>query len=181
MNVPAELRLVEEFLNTLDERSFRRKGVEHTGGDALPTPDALGQWLGDHGLITTGSAGEADLVLAHDLRAALRAAVRGSAELAKANAVFAVIPLRAELGADGKLRLAGPKATVPAALTELLAIAVRSSADGSWARLRSCAAPDCRWVFYDDSRNGAGRWCSMSSCGNRLKTARYRERKALNG
>ena len=26
-------------------------------------------------------------------------------------------------------------------------------------RLKAC--PDCRWVFYDNSRNGSKRWCGM--------------------
>jgi predicted RNA-binding Zn ribbon-like protein len=49
---------------------------------------------------------------------------------------------------------------------------------GTWHRLRMCAAPDCRWVFYDTSRRGGARWCSMAVCGNRAKTRRYRNRQA---
>jgi predicted RNA-binding Zn ribbon-like protein len=56
-----------------------------------------------------------------------------------------------------------------------------SAAAGTWDRLKICAAPDCRWVFYDVSRNGAGRWCSMRSCGNRDKTRTYRQRHAAAG
>jgi hypothetical protein len=36
-----------------------------------------------------------------------------------------------------------------------------------WQRLRLCAATDCRFAFYDASRNRTGIWCSMSTCGNR--------------
>jgi predicted RNA-binding Zn ribbon-like protein len=96
--------------------------------------------------------------------------------MALVNAVFAEFPLRAEWADDG-LSLAGPAGGVRAALALLVATAVRRAADGTWGRLRACAAPECRWVFYDDSRNGAGRWCSMSSCGNRQKTARYRAKR----
>ena len=59
----------------------------------------------------------------------------------------------------------------------IAAIVADCAADGSWHRLRICAAPDCRWVFYDTSRSGAGRWCSMATCGNRDKTRRYRDRR----
>lgn len=184
MDVPADLRLVEEFLNTLDQRTFRRHGVPFVGGDALATPTALSRWLAEHGLVgTSARASQAHLALAHDLRSVLRDAVGGQRldehQLRHANAVLAAFPLRAELAEDGEVRLSGPESAVPAALARLLTTAVRSGADGTWRRLRTCAAPECRWVFYDDSRNGAGRWCSMSSCGNRLKTARYRSRKAL--
>jgi predicted RNA-binding Zn ribbon-like protein len=50
-----------------------------------------------------------------------------------------------------------------------------------WPRLKAC--PDCRWVFYDHTRNGSKRWCLMNaagsqgrSCGNIAKVRRYRAR-----
>jgi predicted RNA-binding Zn ribbon-like protein len=48
--------------------------------------------------------------------------------------------------------------------------------DGSWARLKACANEDCRWVFYDQSRNRGGSWCDMAACGNRLKNRDFRAR-----
>lgn len=183
MNEPADLRLVEEFLNTLDLRSFRRRGEAHVGGDALATPAALSRWLAGHGLVSRlARASTAELRIARNLRSALRDAVTRDQlddwTLRRDNTVLAAIPVHVELAHDGELRLAGSAGAVPRALAELLAVVVRSSADGSWRRLRACAAPDCRWVFFDDSRSGAGRWCSMASCGNRVKTARYRARRA---
>jgi predicted RNA-binding Zn ribbon-like protein len=43
-------------------------------------------------------------------------------------------------------------------------------------RLRICANEECRWVFRDNSPAGRRKWCDMSSCGNRAKAARHRER-----
>lgn len=43
-------------------------------------------------------------------------------------------------------------------------------------RLRICANDECRWVFNDHSPAGRRKWCDMSSCGNRAKAARHRER-----
>jgi len=43
-------------------------------------------------------------------------------------------------------------------------------------RLRTCANPDCRWVFYDGTRSGTRRWCTMAVCGNRAKLRRHRQR-----
>jgi CGNR zinc finger len=57
---------------------------------------------------------------------------------------------------------------------DLVAAALAATARGDWYRLKLCAADDCRWAFYDDSRNGLGRWCAMRVCGNRIKTKRYR-------
>lgn len=44
-------------------------------------------------------------------------------------------------------------------------------------RLRVCAAPACRAVLLDLSRNRSKRYCDASTCGNRLHVAAYRERK----
>jgi predicted RNA-binding Zn ribbon-like protein len=42
------------------------------------------------------------------------------------------------------------------------------------ARVRMCEAPDgCGWLFYDETRNGTRRWCSMKDCGNRAKARRH--------
>lgn len=41
-------------------------------------------------------------------------------------------------------------------------------------RLRECENPECDLLFYDDSRNGKRRWCSMKGCGNQHKQARFR-------
>jgi predicted RNA-binding Zn ribbon-like protein len=46
-------------------------------------------------------------------------------------------------------------------------------------RLRICANDECRWVFRDNSPAGRRKWCDMSSCGNRAKAARHRERQKL--
>ncbi|MFE9576102.1 CGNR zinc finger domain-containing protein [Nocardia sp. NPDC006044] len=49
-------------------------------------------------------------------------------------------------------------------------------ASGDWARVKSCAAADCRWVYFDTSRNRSRRWCDMTNCGNRAKNRTWRER-----
>jgi predicted RNA-binding Zn ribbon-like protein len=48
--------------------------------------------------------------------------------------------------------------------------------DGSWSRLKCCRNHDCRWSFYDYSKNRSATWCSMQICGNRTKTRAYRQR-----
>lgn len=45
------------------------------------------------------------------------------------------------------------------------------------ARLRHCSGDACTLVFYDSSRNGSRRWCSMEVCGNRHKVKSHRARK----
>jgi predicted RNA-binding Zn ribbon-like protein len=42
--------------------------------------------------------------------------------------------------------------------------------------VRFCEAPDCEWLFLDNSRNRSRRWCDMTSCGNRQKARRHYQR-----
>lgn len=42
-------------------------------------------------------------------------------------------------------------------------------------RLRKCES--CVLHFYDTSKKGSRRWCSMNICGNKVKVATYRRRK----
>lgn len=47
--------------------------------------------------------------------------------------------------------------------------------DADRTRLRKCA--HCVLHFYDTSKKGTRRWCSMNLCGNRLKVAAYAARR----
>lgn len=40
-------------------------------------------------------------------------------------------------------------------------------------RIRPCANDACVLHFYDVSKNGTRRWCSMAGCGNRAKARRH--------
>ncbi|MGW7611993.1 CGNR zinc finger domain-containing protein [Streptomyces sp. NPDC054766] len=40
-------------------------------------------------------------------------------------------------------------------------------------RIRHCAHDACILHFFDTSRNGTRRWCSMAACGNRAKASRH--------
>jgi predicted RNA-binding Zn ribbon-like protein len=53
-------------------------------------------------------------------------------------------------------------------------------AEGPRAPIRKCANPDCGLFFYDDSRTGRRRWCSMAVCGNRAKVAAHYRREKNN-
>lgn len=167
------LSLIEEFLNTVDERSFSRHGQVHDGGERLTSPGALADWLAEHELAEAGAAlGQADLDAAVALRTAIRGALLGDAGAAPA---FADHPLQLAPDPAGGLRVAArsgrPWLDV---VVETVAAAV---CRGDWGRIKLCAAPDCRWAFHDTSRSGRGRWCDMNACGNRTKTRGYRERR----
>jgi len=65
---------------------------------------------------------------------------------------------------------------IEGALARLVESIARDVSQGHPGRLRVCANPECRWVFHDTSRSGRRKWCDMSTCGNRAKVARHREK-----
>jgi predicted RNA-binding Zn ribbon-like protein len=46
-------------------------------------------------------------------------------------------------------------------------------------RIRQCESHSCVVHFYDTSKKGSRRWCSMNICGNKLKVAAYQRRRRL--
>lgn len=177
-----DVRLLRDFANSLD--------VEQ-GTDSLDSPAALTRWLADHELLspivdpppnlaTPNLVTTDELALALRLRAALRQAmddhehgrVRALPEL---DAVAARLPLRISY-AVGRPRLRPMFGGVSGALAAIMAAVARADADGSWRRLKLCEADDCRWAFYDTSKNRSRHWCSMGVCGNRNKARAWRAR-----
>jgi predicted RNA-binding Zn ribbon-like protein len=57
-------------------------------------------------------------------------------------------------------------------VAELMAGSITGTLD----RLKTCAAEECRRVFFDRSKPATRRWCMSTLCGNRIKTRSYRER-----
>ena len=180
-DLPTVVARLHSFVNTLDLRRFVLHGRPIQGGDRLATPAALGVWLADAGLLAGDSrVTEADLRLAHTLRAALRAATAQAGD-APASPVTPpeldrLITVSFAAGSAPTLRPSEPG--VRGALAQILAEAIVAGVEGTWQRLKMCPAADCRWVFYDRSRPGNGRWCDPSRCGNRMKNRAYRARRS---
>jgi hypothetical protein len=49
---------------------------------------------------------------------------------------------------------------------------------GQLERLKICPNPDCKWVFFDQTKANTRRWCNDKRCGNRDKVRRHREKYA---
>jgi predicted RNA-binding Zn ribbon-like protein len=70
-------------------------------------------------------------------------------------------------------------------LDQLLWPVARSAVEllttGDLRRIKLCENPyGCGWLFYDGSKNGSRRWCSMEGCGSQVKMRRqYARRRAL--
>jgi len=174
---PGALETVRSFVNTLD--------IED-GTDALADPGAPSAWFAEHELLgeaTAVRASDADVRHALELRAALRAhldAHHGEPLDPGAATVLDDAARRARLtarfGGLDKTSLEPQASGIDGALGRLLAIVAAAIADGTWKRLKVCPADDCRWAFYDESRNRSATWCDMKVCGNRAKVRGFRER-----
>ena len=155
----------------------------------LTSPEALRDWLVERELADPGAkVSDADLQRALEVREGLRAVLythnggeRDQEALDRLETATARASLRATFAGDCAPRLTPAAKGTDAGLARLLAIVARSAADGSWDRLKACAGPDCRWAFYDKSKNRSGRWCSMATCGNQHKARAFRERSKASG
>jgi predicted RNA-binding Zn ribbon-like protein len=168
--------LTLEFLATLAGRvgePFER----------LASPRDLEDWLAEAGLVTPARCNARLLADARALREGiyrtLDAARNGlqpaSADIALINAWARRPPPAPQL--DRRFQPTWTAdASGRAALAELARSAVELLTGAELARVRNCARTGCSRLFIDRSRPGRRRWCSMARCGNRTKTARYRQR-----
>jgi predicted RNA-binding Zn ribbon-like protein len=174
-SVPYGLDLVVDFVNTRD--------VDR-GTDELATPDRLESWLRERRLMASDTRIAApELAQAAELREALRTVLlehNGSPARGGVQALEEVAErggLSVCFGEDGTVRLAPRAGGFAGALAHLLVPIAQSAGDGSWERVKACAADNCQWAFYDRSRNRSARWCDMAVCGNRTKVRAYRSKR----
>jgi len=181
------------FVNTLEHDRGRTQERLRTVGQAL-------RWLHDHRLLhletyrerkeaweADPEAGERALERIHRMRRAMRelmdATVDGRApdrrELEAVNRAlrtpYTYVLVPAADGVSLDHRHEGDP--IEGALARLVESLAREVSQGRPERLRVCAEPSCRWVFLDTSRSGRRKWCDMSTCGNRAKVARHRDRR----
>lgn len=143
--------------------------------DLLASADGLAVWLASTGLDARFPADAAALDPLLRAREALLRAVQAPGDPAAAAALDAILEhgrIRATLSAEGPGERAefadpawGPAWTAARDYLDLL----RTAPD----RIRACAHEACILHFFDVSRNGTRRWCSMAGCGNRAKASRH--------
>ena len=184
-----------EFVNTF----FYSKGVAH---DHLTDAAGAVDWLQEHQLLHRETAASLVKDLSSDessgtrllqriqkTRAALRELLDAAVErrppaksalnevnrALRAPYVYLLVPAADGVSLDHRHE-GDPISGALARLSEAIA---RELTQDDKERLRVCANDECRWVFRDNSPAGRRKWCDMSSCGNRAKAARHRERKKL--
>jgi predicted RNA-binding Zn ribbon-like protein len=174
-------------------------------GELLATPADLDEWLSAHTEPIDVGATARELQDARELRAAIaRLAVAAAPAPVPVPAtgvdggrprpkpddidtvnLFAALPDVPPSLAGGRRRAGANRVRLAQALSSVARDAVVlltevgfEDAPDRTARLSRCSAPDCGLVFYDSSRGGTRRWCSMQRCGNRAKVRAHRARRA---
>jgi predicted RNA-binding Zn ribbon-like protein len=139
--------------------------------DALDSHQDLAAFLSLYGLDS------AHLELAASSLRASRDAIRAlvSGQAAPMNAFLRRFSLQVQLQ-DGAAQIS------PCASTPQVTLAHQAAWQGIQLiketphRVRCCAHPSCVLWFLDTTRSGTRRWCSMATCGNRLKAKRHQAR-----
>ena len=173
---PHGLALVIDFVNTVDPDE-----------QAVALADAAGlqAWLAERELLDPRAhrASEGDRRQAIDLREALRDLMLEHNGVVAGRHPYPVLErvarrgkLSVHFGEAGDPVLKADESGLAGALAALLVPIFESARDGTWARAKACRAGDCRWAFYDRSRNRSGVWCDMAVCGNRAKVRAHRLR-----
>jgi predicted RNA-binding Zn ribbon-like protein len=174
---PEPLTRVQELINTVDLES---------GADRLADATDAQPWLQARGLLAPGHVPTSDELSAiRGVREALRAMVvhnaggpaPTTAQMAPLRHIADAATARARLDDDGTVRVDPVGDSLPGRLLVLLLVVADAQHDGTWAHLKACANDDCRWAFYDRSRNHGGTWCEMATCGNKLKNREFRARR----
>lgn len=153
------------------------------GRDELDDPAAIAGWLVRQGLVDAPpTLVPADVARLHAVRDVLRTLLAANndpeahADPAVVNDVLAGLPLVVAVGEGGPRLAPAGRDPLSRALGRLLAAVVEAVASGEWVRMKACRLPECRWAYYDRSRNRSRAWCSMETCGNRAKARAFRQR-----
>lgn len=144
--------------------------VEGVRSDELADDERAREWGAGRG--GTGTSAEARHL--RRVREELQAVVRGDAPASALEPTLGDVRLAPELSSDGvRWRLDVDPERRLATRAVLAWAAVQEQMPG---RLRPCANPECRLFLLDRSRANSARWCSMSTCGNRMKARRHYRR-----
>ena len=174
-------RLAVDLLNTVIVQ-------DGAAQDLLLGPGAARGWAEATGAIAAGSGPVADRGLRRFREALRRGLVDWAARGTPSAELVALVNRAMALGAEVReLQLVKGKVTTRRRSTgstsdRLYGAVARSAADlvqhGDPHRLRRCANPACRLMFYDVSKAGRRRWCSMQTCGGQAKARAFRRRAA---
>jgi predicted RNA-binding Zn ribbon-like protein len=171
---PVGVDLISAFVNTaqLEEQT-----------DQLASVQQALHWLQKLDLMGEDPLSESERLRLVEVREALRALIEtghgghiGTESLAVLDGAGRTARLTLAFSRDGSADLRPDSTGIDRALGRVIGAAYTSMIDGTWSRLKTCENEACRWAFHDQSKNRSAKWCSMQSCGNRMKARAYRAR-----
>jgi predicted RNA-binding Zn ribbon-like protein len=172
-----------DFCNTFDHRH------DPPEYDFLPDRDALLEWGRARGTLpkrvrpAPSPAGSsmarvraARLLIFRLLLPFARSSTPSKSDISAFNSLFQETFTKLKLAPAGEGFVLACQTDDP--VEQILCEAVRSVADlllsNRQDRIRECRG--CGWLFFDATRNGSRRWCTMAICGNRAKAHRHYQR-----
>ncbi|MFC0626382.1 CGNR zinc finger domain-containing protein [Kribbella deserti] len=163
--------LALDFANTV----FRR--TPELGRDLLDSPEALSSWFGHAGLLpaTESRCDGSTLRKARELRGLLwRIFDEQRHDRPLPTDALSDLLGMAQADLDGVVAADGTVTpqTAAGACSAVALRAIRLALNPPARPVRACDR--CGWFFFDTSRGRRRRWCSMQTCGNQAKAARYR-------
>ncbi|MCU1642288.1 MAG: hypothetical protein JWN03_2563 [Nocardia sp.] len=167
--------LALDFIGTVQSRR-----TEFT--DLLETPGDLVEWTVEAALLDSAPAADtgalADATRLREATYRLALAVTHGESLAAAdrqlvnNLARGALP-ELTVEASGSVKRSG---TIETALAAIARSAVELIGGADRGRIKECGREDCTRLYVDTSRAGSRRWCDMTVCGNRAKSAAFRAR-----
>jgi len=145
-------------------------------------------WLETAGLVPKGTEAPDNLLIeARQLRDAARAVVHAAMKSDAANLTVINKLLQAgrpEIGLQWdentqryRIEVCSDVHSSAGLLWPIADALVKLVTDEKFEYVRQCEAHNCILLFHDLSKSHRRRWCSMATCGNRMKVAAYRNRK----
>ena len=171
-----------DFINS-EFHDFRGRWVR----DDLQQPGWLEQFLVKWGLQVDRPPDTATLTTLVALRTLLRSMIEALVEgqiadhdQASLNAVLLKMPLSRRLAKDTggyRLEMVPLKKDWDWVQAEVAASFAHLLAYHDPRRLKICANPNCRGVFYDESKSRTRLYCTSDKCANLMKARRFRARR----
>jgi predicted RNA-binding Zn ribbon-like protein len=173
--------LALNFINT-------EHGLEELHRERLSSDQDVLEWLEAFGLVAPGAgpAPKGLLALARKLRSSARALVEAArqgewADPEVVNQVLDSGSRSAQLSWDEAaggfraVKRAG-RMDAPGLLAPIAEELVRLLSQADLTQVRQCEGDHCTLLFHDLTKSRRRRWCSMATCGNRMKVAAFRAR-----
>jgi predicted RNA-binding Zn ribbon-like protein len=137
----------------------------------LLTGDAGAEFARRHG----GDGTDAEVLALRTARDALQAVIRGRTEAERdIRSLLDGVRMLPQVDARGVTwHLDAPPPSLLAARTVQAWSDVSIRLPG---RLKACANDECNLFLLDRTRPGTAKWCSMATCGNRMKARSYAQR-----